>query len=134
MGTDVESSRPTLEIAIPIPQELPLALHEPTGGGGALATIGGRTVQLTLAQRDLVVLLAERILAERDADPEHRGFVSIDELRQRLSLESPDASADTVRQLVRRVRGLLVKAGVGDLIESKRHHGYRLRVMPRIET
>lgn len=111
---------------------MPFVLFQPTGGGGALAIIGGRQVQLAIAQLDLIRVLAERMVDEEREDPSTRGFVTIHELLEKLSLESTAADADNVRQLVRRVRKLLSKVGLGDLIESRHGRGYRLRVVPRL--
>lgn len=124
------------EMTLEIPSErlpaLTIELHEATGGGGVIA-VEGKPVQLTIAQLELLRLLVDRMLAETGTDDEIRGFVSSGEL-VKLSLDAPDPSFDNVRQLVRRVRRLLVKAGIGDLIESRHGLGYRLRVMPRVPT
>lgn len=129
-----ESSRSALELTAPIPRaEVTFELQQPTGGGGALALIDGKPIQLSVAQLDLVKALVERMLAQTDADEESRGYVSIEQLLQMLSLESSEADTDNVRQLVRRVRKRMVEAGVGDLIESRHGRGYRLRVLPWVK-
>ena len=128
---DSESAS-TLELAVR-PQTDRVVLFEfqqPTGGGGAVMTVGGRSVQLTIAQHELMMLLIERMQTERDVPQESRGFVPMDELLVRLSLESSEAG--NVRQLVRRLRRSLIKAGMDDVIESRHGRGYRLLVAPRV--
>lgn len=124
-----EAFRPTLD-NMSEASSLRVELQQPTGGGGALITINGKSVQLTVAQHDLVSALVDRMLCERDEAAEHRGFVSIEELLGRLSLESTEAAAVNVRQLVRRVRRLFHNAGIGDVIESRHGRGYRLCGVP----
>jgi hypothetical protein len=122
-----------------VTQELPLEdppeqwsefqLHEPTGGGGGIVQIDGKQIQLTLAQLELVVLLTDRMEAEGDRDSEVRGFVSVGELLGKISLEVPLPRDAHVRQLIRRVRRAFIKAGLGDLIESRYGLGYRIRLL-----
>jgi pSer/pThr/pTyr-binding forkhead associated (FHA) protein len=102
-------------------ESLSIELREPTGGGGGVAVIGGRQVQLTLPQLEFIALLYRRALAD-----EKGGFVQASELMSTLSLDSADPSEDHVRQLVRRLRRVLYKAGIADLIESRYGAGYRL--------
>jgi len=109
---------------------VPIELQVPRGGGGGLAVISGKQVQLTTPQYELVSLLVRRMLADAEKPDDTRGFVAMTEL-MKLSLDVSDPGEDHVRQLVRRVRRALVKAEVGDLIEAKRGVGYRLRVIPR---
>lgn len=128
---DSESAS-TLELAVR-PQTDRVVLFEfqqPTGGGGAVMTVGGKSLQLTIAQHELMMLLIERMQTERDVPQESRGFVPMDELLVRLSLDSSEAG--NVRQLVRRLRRSLVKAGMDDVIESRHSRGYRLLVAPRV--
>lgn len=127
----------------PIPRETattlqmsPLATRtfvflEPTGGGGGVMAIDGKQVQLTIPQLELVRLLVDRMLAEQERPELERGFVQAAEL-MKLSLDAAEPGVDHVRQLVRRVRRALVKADIGDLIESRHGLGYRLRVVPRL--
>jgi hypothetical protein len=109
---------------------VPFELHAPTGGGGGFAVIGDRPVQLTAPQYELVECLV-RSMIDDDRPDELRGFVPASALF-RLSFESSAPSEDHIRQLVRRVRRLLEKAEIGDLIEVRRGRGYRLRVMPTL--
>lgn len=113
-------------------RRIEMMLNEASGGGGILV-IDGKQVSLTAAQFELVTLLVQRMIADARADDDVRGFVSGAEL-SRLSLDTPMPGGDHVRQLVRRVRHALVKAEVGDLIESRRYVGYRLRVIPVLVT
>lgn len=126
-----EAFRPTLD-NITQPVQLHIDLQQPTGGGGGVVSVGDKSVQLTIAQHDLIAILLERMLEDRSSDADLRGFVSMHELLDRLSLESTGAGGVNVRQLVRRVRRLLTNAGVGDLIESRHGRGYRLRSVPVI--
>ena len=109
-----------------------MELNEASGGGGILV-IEGKQVSLTGAQFELMSRLVERMLADADAPEDLRGFVSANELAT-LSLDTPLPGSDHVRQLVRRVRHALVRAEIGDLIESRRYVGYRLRVIPVLAT
>jgi hypothetical protein len=122
----------TLELStVPMPAATFVFL-EPTGGGGGVIEIDGKQVQLTIPQLELVRLLVDRMLAQADVPEVDRGFVQASEL-MKLSLDAPEPGVDHVRQLVRRVRRALVKADIGDLIESRHGLGYRLRVAPRVE-
>lgn len=110
--------------------EITLSLQVPSGGGGAVAVIDGKRIQLTTPQYELLDLLAQRMRSDPDKPDTTRGFVAISEL-SRLSLDVPDPGEQHVRQLVYRVRRALLNAGVGDLIEVRRGIGYRLRAVPR---
>lgn len=102
-------------------------LREPTGGGGGVVIIDGKPVQLTVPQFELVSILYQR--ARVDSEHESiRGFVHPTELMRSLSLESALPSEDHVRQLVRRLRRVLFKAGIENVIESRYGAGYRLRL------
>lgn len=109
-----------------------MTLSEASGGGGILV-IDGKQVSLTGAQFELITLLVRRMIEDEALPDDQRGFVSASELAK-LSLDSPVPGGDHVRQLVRRVRHALVKAEIGDLIESRRYVGYRLRVFPVLAT
>ncbi|HUS30864.1 MAG TPA: FHA domain-containing protein [Kofleriaceae bacterium] len=97
-----------------------IELREPSGGGGGIAVIDGKHVGLTLPQFELVALLHARAQSDRNA------FVHVNELAKTLSLDSVEPNEDNVRQLVRRLRRLLFKAGINGLIESRYGLGYRL--------
>ena len=115
----------------PLPAAMTFTLREPTGGGGGLVEIDGKQIQLTIPQFELIALLVDRMTAEADQREDVRGFVPGSELLAKLSLESPEPADGHIRQLVRRVRRTLMKASIGDLIESRPGSGYRLRVLPR---
>lgn len=109
---------------------VPIELQAPRGGGGGVAVIAGKPVQLTTPQYEFMALLVQRMREDAGKPESDRGYVAMPEL-MRLSLDVHDPGEDHVRQLVRRVRRALLKAEIGDLIEVKRSVGYRLRVVPR---
>ncbi len=109
-----------------------IRLSEPTGGGGGLVEVGDQQVQLTATQLELFALLVSRMAEESHQPPQVRGFVRSSELIGRLSWDTRDPGDNHVKQLVRRVRRSLIKARVGDLVESRHRFGYRLRVIPRL--
>jgi hypothetical protein len=100
-----------------------IELREPLGGGGGIAVIDGKQVGLTLAQFELVALLYARARTDCDA------FVHVNELAKTLSLDAVEPNEDNVRQLVRRLRRVLFKAGISGLIESRYGQGYRLTLV-----
>jgi pSer/pThr/pTyr-binding forkhead associated (FHA) protein len=104
-----------------------LELREPTGGGGGVAIVDGKPIQLTLPQFELVSILYQRSLVGSEHES-IRGFVHPTELIRSLSLESAEPSEDHVRQLVRRLRRVFFKAGMENMIESRYGAGYRLRL------
>jgi hypothetical protein len=109
---------PRLEI-----KEISVDLREPTGGGGGVAVIDGKTVQLTVPQFEFMSILYQRARSGSE-----QGFVHPAELMRSLSLESAVPNEDHVRQLVRRLRRVLFKAGIQNVIESGYGSGYRLRL------
>lgn len=108
-------------------KDISVELREPTGGGGGVAIIDGKVVQLTLPQYELVSILYQRARVGSEHES-IRGFVHPTELIRSLSLESAVPSEDHVRQLVRRLRRVLFKAGIENVIESRYGAGYRLRL------
>jgi pSer/pThr/pTyr-binding forkhead associated (FHA) protein len=108
-------------------------LHEPTGGGGGLVEVDGKQVQLTTTQFELMALMVRRMAAEAHQPEQVRGFVRSSELIADLSWDTREPSENHVKQLVRRVRRALIKAEIGDLIESRHRFGYRLRAVPRLQ-
>lgn len=104
-----------------------LALVSPTGGGGGMVALDGRTAQLTPTQFELLRLLALRMFEEGGRDERVRGFVRSTELLASLPWDTPKPEDNHIKQLVRRVRRTLVRAQVGDLVESRHGFGYRLR-------
>jgi hypothetical protein len=108
-------------------KDITVELRQPTGGGAGVAVFDGKPVQMTLPQFELVSILYQRAqIASEHADV--RGFVHPTELVRLLSLESTTPSEDHVRQLVRRLRRVLFKAGISNVIESRYGAGYRLRL------
>ena len=109
--------------------EIAVELKEPTGGGGGVALFNGKPVQLTLPQFELVSILYQRGRVPTEHE-DVKGFVHPSELMRLLSLDSAVPSEDHVRQLVRRLRRVLFKAGITNVIESRYGVGYRLRLVP----
>lgn len=105
-----------------------LTFASPSGGGGGVVEVDGRTAQLTEVQYQLVRLLAERMIAEEGRDERVRGFVRSTELLATLPWDTARPEDNHIKQLVRRVRRTLVRSEIGDLIESRQGFGYRLRV------
>jgi hypothetical protein len=108
-----------------------LTLASPTGGGGGVVELNGKTARLTDVQYQLVRVLAERMTAEEGHDERVRGFVRSTELLATLPWDTARPEDNHIKQLVRRVRRTLVRAQIGDLIESRHGFGYRLRVRLR---
>lgn len=107
-----------------------MSLIEPTGGGGGYLQVGDKSAQLTTTQLELISLLARRMVAEDHQPDLVRGFVHSSELMGSISWDTAHPTDNHVKQLVRRVRKTLVRAGIGNLIESRHRFGYRLRVIP----
>ncbi len=106
------------------------AFQQPTGGNCGVVEIDGTAVHLTLAQFELLSILAERMASDQETPLESRGYIDVLSLLDRLSLDSTEPREDSVRQLVRRVRRALRTVNVPGLIESRQGLGYRLGVMP----
>ena len=105
-----------------------LTFASPSGGGGGVVELEGRAAQLTQVQYQLVRLLAERMAGDEARDERVRGFVRSTELLATLPWDTARPEDNHIKQLVRRVRRALVRAQIGDLIESRQGFGYRLRV------
>lgn len=105
-----------------------LKLASPTGGGGGVVELDGRSAQLTEVQYQLLRALANRMFSEELTDERVRGFVRSSELLATLPWDTSRPEDNHIKQLVRRVRRTLVRADIGDLIESRHGFGYRLRV------
>lgn len=118
------------DVGLPV---MSFKLHEPTGGGGGLVEVDGKQVQLTTTQFELMALMIRRMASEVHQPELVRGFVRSSELIADLSWDTREPSENHVKQLVRRVRRALMKAEIGDLIESRHRFGYRLRAIPRQE-
>ena len=113
--------------------EMKFRLSEPTGGGGGLIEVDGKQAQLTTTQFELMNLMIKRMAGEAHQPDLVRGFVRSSELIADLSWDTKEPSENHVKQLVRRVRRALIKAEIGDLIESRHRFGYRLRAIPKPE-
>ena len=108
-----------------------LTLASPSGGGSAVLQIDHRSQQISRAQHELLLHLVQRMVEERGADERVRGFVRSSELMAHLSWDTAHPDENHLKQLVRRTRRALVRAGMGDLVESRQGFGYRLRLDPR---
>jgi hypothetical protein len=107
-----------------------IRMHEPTGGGGGVVEVEHKQVQLTTTQFEFFRLLCQRMVEEGHQPELVRGFVRSSELVGNLSWDTREPGDNHVKQLVRRVRRALMKADIGDLIESRHRFGYRLRAIP----
>lgn len=106
-------------------------LAEPKGGGGGVLEIDGRAVHLTATQFELMRVLVSRMTSEPGFDPRVRGFVRSSELAACLPWDTARPDDNNIKQLVRRLRRALMRAGIADVVESRHGFGYRLRVVPR---
>jgi len=111
-------------------EDLNLRIDEASGGGGYVCTTRG-SVALSSIQMALFRTLADRMLAEAAQPESIRGFASSPSLLAELPWDCRVPQEDHLKNLVRRVRRHFVSAGVGNLIESRRGLGYRLKVIPR---
>lgn len=107
-----------------------ICVAEATGGGGGLLVVDGRSLRLPLAQLQLAQLLTERMRADHGKPVALRGYLHSSEILAGISWDTAHPNEDHVKQLVRRLRRSLERAGIGDLIESSQGFGYRLRVIP----
>jgi hypothetical protein len=112
-------------------REVDLTFAAPSGGGGGVVELGGQIAQLSEVQYQLVRVLAERMEADEGRDERVRGFVRSTELLATLPWDTARPEDNHIKQLVRRVRRALVRAQIGDLVESRQGFGYRLRVRVR---
>jgi len=128
-GPSEEFEQEQTDVGLP---SFAIRLHEPTGGGGGMVEVDNRQVQLTATQFEFFALLVKRMASEGHQPDLVRGFVRTSELIADLSWDTRDPGDNHVKQLVRRVRRALVKAEIGDLIESRHRFGYRLRVIPKL--
>ena len=111
--------------------ELTLLGVAPAGAG--VVECDGIFVELGTAQYALMEELANRLLKERERDPQIRGFVDSGQLLAGLPWLTPHPEDNNLKQLVRRTRRAFDRAGLEDPIESRRGFGYRLRWIPAIE-
>ena len=97
---------------------------------GGRAVVAQRVAHLTEIQLALVVALAVRTRDESMLDELVRGYAPSPWLIAVLPWETATPSANHLRQVLRRTRASLAAGGIGDLFESRRGFGYRLRVIP----
>jgi DNA-binding winged helix-turn-helix (wHTH) protein len=76
-------------------------------------------------------LLVTRMAEEATKDPSIRGFIRTSELMLVLSFETTSPNEQQVKQIVRRMRRMFCREGVGNLIEARPRFGYRLAVVPK---
>lgn len=107
-----------------------MRLIEPSGGGGGFLESGDKRVQLTSTQFAFLEVLVRRMEEESSQPEAVRGFIRSSELLADLPWDTAHPEENHLKQLVRRVRRSLSRAGLGNLIESRRGFGYRLRVLP----
>jgi hypothetical protein len=124
---DEDSDEPVTFMGL---REVNLTLASPTGGGGGMIELDGREARLTAVQYEFMCVLAERMYSEEHRDERIRGFVRSSELLGTLPWDTGRPEDNHIKQLVRRVRRALVRAQMGDLVESRHGFGYRLRVRP----
>jgi hypothetical protein len=105
-------------------------LVEPRGGGGGFLQIDDHVVPLTIPQLELLRALCARMRDDEQEPHIVRGYVRSAELLAEISWDTQHPTENHLKQLVVRVRRNLARAGVNDLIESRRRLGYRLRVIP----
>jgi len=127
----IRATAPRKQVAHPdaLPR-IPLRLVEPSGGGGGLVEIDNKPIQLTETQFNLIRMLVERMLADDEQPDAVRGFIPTATLVADISWDTDTPGDNHVKQLVRRVRRVLAKAGYDALIESRHRFGYRLRAVP----
>jgi hypothetical protein len=107
-----------------------IRLAEPTGGGVGVVDIAGHRITLPTIQFELISVLVKRMLDDDQQRELVRGYVRSTELLDSLSWDTSRPTHDNLKHLVRRVRRMFTRAGIGDLIEARYSFGYRLRVMP----
>jgi len=111
--------------------KIPIHLIARSAGGAGLVDIGDSRIPLTQAQYDLMQLLVEQMRSEAGQVIEVRGFLPSSQLIAQISWDTAFPTDNHLKQLIRRVRKILESEGLGNLIESRRGFGYRLRCIPR---
>jgi hypothetical protein len=133
------------DLQLTAPEDEPAMPEEPTfagfpkiktqmfrssAGGAGLLDMNGIRVQLTSSQFELVELLVAQMRVDAGLPIEVRGFVPSTNLVASVTWDSPYPTDNHLKQLIRRVRKMLESAELGNLIESRRGFGYRLRCLP----
>lgn len=126
-GDGLVTEEPT-DAGLPIVR---LNVAEAVGGSGGVLEVGDVSILLSTNQTRLVALLVNRMVIEAEQPAYVRGFVRSSELLGALAWDSPQPDDNHVKQLVRRTRRQLLRAGLGDVIEARQRFGYRLRLIPQ---
>jgi pSer/pThr/pTyr-binding forkhead associated (FHA) protein len=108
-----------------------IRLLAPAAGNGGVCYVDDHCQQLSYLQFEFVRILHDRMLRDVEADDLVRGFVPSAELIASLPWDTRQGSDANLKQIVRRVRRGFVRAGIGDVIESRHGFGYRMRVRPQ---
>jgi hypothetical protein len=83
-------------------------------------------IPLTPLEFELLRTLCQARFADKDAPGRTRGAIPTRELARTLSFQSDYANEENVRQLVKRLRSSLRKAGIERLVEAVPRRGYFL--------
>ena len=120
-------------IARPASPTLEMSFAEYSGSGGAILTIAGQQVLLSPIQYKLLYALASRMHTELSQPASVRGFIRTTELAAVVAKAQASPNEQHVKQLVRRIRRMLVDANIGDIIETRPRFGYRLCVQAKAQ-
>lgn len=120
---EMSGSLSSIPIELHIPSRRRFRLLEP-GSGGGIVVIDGVCVPLPLLQFRLVERLVRQLEDQSNQPAPVRGFVASEHLLADLPWETPLPDKGHLKQLVRRVRGLLSSHGLA--IEGAYGLGYRL--------
>jgi len=99
-------------------------LHLLQVSGGGVLRVGGVELPLTLLQYELIHLLLEKLEQDTRQRSPVRGYVPSAVLLTSLSWDTPTPGATNLKQMVRRLRSRLDRAGLR--IEGSQGLGYRL--------
>jgi DNA-binding response OmpR family regulator len=118
-------------VTVNLPDEMRVRIASATGGGGGFVQIADTSIQLSMAQLQVLQLLIERMKEDEETPFAARGYVHSSELLGAVSWETPHPTENHLKQLIRRLRKALTKSGRDDLIESRQGLGYRLGILPK---
>ena len=107
-----------------------LEIMRPSGSRDGFLQLGDLVVSLTNPQLELIRALSERMTTAVDEPDPVRGYIPSRDLLPLIPWDTEKPTENHLKQLVVRVRRNLSRAGIDNLIESKRRLGYRLRVIP----